>query len=123
MVDVESDGLIPGDYSMICFGAVIVEQSLDRTFYGRLKPMSDKFIPDAPVVSGFSRDETLAFEEPQLVMERLSGWVAENCPGRAMFVSGNNGFDCQFINWYFHHSTGANPWVSALPILARSIRE
>ena len=25
MVDIESDGPIPGDYSMICFGAVIVE--------------------------------------------------------------------------------------------------
>ena len=26
MVDIESDGPIPGDYSMICFGAVIVER-------------------------------------------------------------------------------------------------
>jgi hypothetical protein len=25
MVDVESDGPIPGDYSMICFGAILVE--------------------------------------------------------------------------------------------------
>jgi len=25
MVDIESDGPIPGDYSMVCFGAVIVE--------------------------------------------------------------------------------------------------
>ena len=32
MVDVESDGPIPGDYSMICFGAIIVEPSLEQTF-------------------------------------------------------------------------------------------
>ena len=28
MVDVESDGPIPGDYSMICFGAVLVRELL-----------------------------------------------------------------------------------------------
>ena len=39
MVDVESDGPIPGDYSMVCFGAIVVS-SLDRTFYGRLKTVS-----------------------------------------------------------------------------------
>ena len=38
MVDVEADGPIPGDYSMICFGAVVVKEGLDQTFYGRLKP-------------------------------------------------------------------------------------
>jgi hypothetical protein len=27
-----------------------------------------------------------------------------------MFVSDNNGFDWQFINWYFHELTGANPF-------------
>ena len=30
MVDVESDGPIPGDNSMICFGAVIVEPDLTQ---------------------------------------------------------------------------------------------
>ena len=37
MVDIEADGPIPGDYSMICFGAVVVEPSLNKTFYGKLK--------------------------------------------------------------------------------------
>ena len=60
---IEADGPIPGDYSMACFGAIVVEPSLDRTFYGRLKPISD-----------------------------------------------NNGFDWQFINWYFHHFLGKNPF-------------
>ena len=69
MVDVESDGPIPGDYSMVSFGAVIVEPALDRTFYGKLKPISDKFIPEALAVSGFTREETLAFDEPAAVME------------------------------------------------------
>jgi hypothetical protein len=30
--------------------------------------------------------------------------------GHAIFISDNNGFDWQFINWYFHHFTGSNPF-------------
>jgi hypothetical protein len=36
MVDVESDGPIPGDYSMVCFGAVLVRPGLEPSFYARL---------------------------------------------------------------------------------------
>lgn len=36
MVDIESDGPIPGDYSMISLGAVLVDTTLDKTFYGQL---------------------------------------------------------------------------------------
>ena len=110
MVDIESDGPIPGDYSMICFGAVIVEPSLEKSFYGQLKPISEKFIPEALAVSGFSREETLAFDEPPEVMNRFALWIAENSTGRPFFISDNNGFDWQFINWYFHHFVGSNPF-------------
>lgn len=27
-----------------------------------------------------------------------------------MFISDNNGFDWQFINWYFHHFLSHNPF-------------
>jgi len=47
MVDVESDGPIPGDFSMVCFGAVVVEPGLERTFYGCLRPISERWLPDA----------------------------------------------------------------------------
>lgn len=110
MVDIEADGPIPGDYSMICFGAVIVEPGLNRTFYGKVRPISDKFIPDALAVSGFSRDDTLTFDEPLHVMQAFGTWLVETCGRRAMFVSDNNGFDWQFINWYFHHFSGSNPF-------------
>ena len=110
MVDIESDGPIPGDYSMICFGAVIVEPELKRTFYGQLKPFSDKFIPEALAVSGFTREATMAFDDPKSVMESFRDWVKTECKGRAMFISDNNGFDWQFINWYFHHFLGSNPF-------------
>ena len=110
MVDIESDGPIPGDFSMVCFGAVIVEPGLNRNFYGQLKPIAETFVPEALAVSGFSREQCLDFDEPKLVMERFDAWLKENCQGRMLFVSDNNGFDWQFINWYFHHFTGKNPF-------------
>jgi hypothetical protein len=110
MVDIESDGPIPGDYSMICFGAVLVEPSLSRTFYGQLRPISARWIPEALAVSGFTREQTMTFPEPAPVMNQFQSWVAEHSRGQPMFISDNNGFDWQFINWYFHHFTGANPF-------------
>jgi hypothetical protein len=110
MVDVEADGPIPGDYSMICFGAVLVRPGLEHVFYGRLKPISDNWIADALAVSGFTREDTLGFDEPKIVMETFARWTNENTKGRALFVSDNNGFDWQFINWYFWHFTGRNPF-------------
>ena len=58
MVDIELDGPNPGDYSMICFGAVLVEPALSKTFYGQLRPISDRWIPEALAVSGFTREQT-----------------------------------------------------------------
>lgn len=111
MVDIEADGPIPGDYSMICLGAVVVRPGLDQTFYGRLRPISDKFVPEALAVSGFSRKETLDFDEPGEVMETFADWLRTTCSSnRCHFVSDNNGFDWQFVNWYFHHFLGKNPF-------------
>jgi len=110
MVDVEADGPIPGDYSMVCFGAIVVEPALDRTFYGRLKPISEKWIPEALRVSGFSRDETMQVDDPEVVMQRFADWIGAVSSGRPFFISDNNGFDWQFINWYFCHFLGENPF-------------
>jgi DNA polymerase III alpha subunit (gram-positive type) len=110
MVDIEADGPIPGDYSMVCFGAVIVEPGLERSFYGQLAPISEAWIPEALAVSGFTREQTLAFDDPKEVMQRFAGWLAKECGGRMLFISDNNGFDWQFINWYFHHFIGRNPF-------------
>jgi|SRR5882757_10746328 len=110
MVDIEADGPIPGDYSMVCFGAVIVEPPLNRTFYGKLRPISEQWIAEALKVSGFSREETLQFDPPATVMERFEAWIKANVSNRPIFIADNNGFDWQFINWYFHHFLGRNPF-------------
>ncbi|MBS0029859.1 3'-5' exoribonuclease domain-containing protein [Chitinophaga sp. 22321] len=110
MVDVESDGPIPGDFSMISFGAVLVNEQLDKTFYGQLKPISERYIPEALAVSNHTREETLAFEDPATVMLQFKNWILSVSKDRPIFISDNNGFDWMFICWYFHHFLGENPF-------------
>jgi len=110
MVDVETDGPIPADYSMICLGAVVVDESLDKRFYGQLKPISEQWIPESLKISGFSRNQTQQFDDPKEVMEKFSAWIEVSCAGTPLFISDNNGFDWQFVNYYFHHFLGNNPF-------------
>ena len=110
VVDVESDGPIPAEFSMVCFGAVVFDDRLDRTFYGRTRPISDRLVPEALAVSGFSREEHMAFEDPKVVMENFAAWLDQNSKGRPIFVSDNLAFDWQFINYYLHRFLGRNPF-------------
>ena len=110
MVDVEADGPIPADYSMICFGAVIVDEALDKRFYAQLRPISEKWIPDSLKISGFSREQTMQFKEPKSAMTEFTDWLKLNCKNHPVFISDNNGFDWQFVNYYFHHFLGGNPF-------------
>lgn len=110
MVDIEADGPIPGNYSMISFGAVMVNQNLSPTFYGKLKPISENYINKALSVSGFSREETMQFDEPKDVMLKFNVWLQQNSEGHPIFISDNNGFDWMFICWYFYHFLGENPF-------------
>ena len=74
VVDIESDGPVPGLYSMISFGAVILNRKLNRTYYGTIRPISTEWIPEALAVSGHTRDETLLFENPEVVMPAFATW-------------------------------------------------
>lgn len=109
--DVEADGPIPGPYSMVSIGSVIVRNGLKERFYSEIKPISEEWVPDALSVSGFTREETLNFpHEAEQVMIRLESWVKRNTVGRPMFIADNNGFDWMFVNWYFHRFIGRNPF-------------
>jgi len=110
VVDVEADGPIPGDYSMVSFGVVRLDRQLTTTFYGQLRPISDKWVPENLAISGHTREETLAFEDPAVVMQRFATWLQGLTKGRPRLVADNNSFDWQFVNWYFHHFTGDNPF-------------
>lgn len=111
MVDVEADGPAPGLYSMIELGAVIVEPGCSRTFYTNLKPISDDYVFDALAVTGYERSETLEFKDPCDAMIEFNQWLKQQVPnGQLMFVSDNNGFDWQFVNYYFHKYLMKNPF-------------
>lgn len=108
--DVEADGPIPGEYSMVSFGAVVVEPSLTKTFYGEVKPMSTKWIPEALAVSNITREQHLKFREPVIVMNEFADWALEVSKGRPVFVSDNPCFDWMFICYYLHKYAGRNPF-------------
>jgi len=110
IVDVEADGPIPAQFSMVSFGAVVFDDRLDRTFYGKTRPISDRFVPEALAVSGFTREQHLGFDDPKAVMENFAAWLGQQSKGRPVFVSDNVAFDWQFINYYFHRFLERNPF-------------
>lgn len=110
--DVEADGPCPGLYSMVSFGMVVVEPELNRKFYsGVMKPLSAYalWIPEALAVSGVSRKEQLDGISPQKAMINAHAWL-KSLDANVTFISDNNGFDWQFINYYFHEWIGENPF-------------
>jgi hypothetical protein len=120
MVDIEADGPIPGDYSMISFGAVLIDRSplaistnkekFDTTFFGKLHPISDQFVPEALAVSGYTREETMTFPDPLKVVQNFDLWLHEHNREQPKFISDNNGFDWMFMCWYFWHFLHKNPF-------------
>lgn len=114
VVDVESDGPIPNKFSMVCFGAVVVDHNgLNNTFYGTTKPISETYLPDALKISGISREQHLTFPDPKVTMGEFAKWLASlktNPDDSLSFWSDNPAYDWQFINYYFHMFYGTNPF-------------
>ena len=90
---------------------MLVKPGLDVTFYGKLKPVSEDVRRRR---AGGQRADTRNKRSPSRShaesCEDFARWIAADTTGRPMFVSDNNGFDWQFINWYFHEFTGRNPF-------------
>ena len=113
MVDVEADGPCPGLYSMVSFAAVLVKPGLNTWFKGELKPISKLYTETALQIIGLTREQTLKFNEPRKVMREFATWlngVDMYNKGRLMFISDNNGFDWQFLNYYFWTFYTENPF-------------
>lgn len=108
-VDVESDAQSPAVGSMVSFGAVKVSDP-SVTFYGKVKPISLEYDPEALAISGFSRHDHEGFDDPMEVMEDFAEWLNRNSDGRPIFISDNPAFDWQWINFYFHRYVGDNPF-------------
>jgi len=123
--DVETDGPIPGVYSMLSIGVAICGRDdgngfepLDpelETFYRELQPVSERFEPEALAVSGLDRAR-LAVEgaPPERAMRELDSWVRKEAGGRKpIFVAYPLGFDWSFVHYYFVRYAGGSPFGHA----------
>lgn len=117
IIDIEADGPCPGLYSMVCFGAIRVQEDLENapTFYGKTAPLDGdgyiKWIPEALAISGFSHEEHKAFPHWKIAITDFYNWVKENNKdGKATFLSDNPAWDYMWINYYCHLSGLDNPF-------------
>jgi DNA polymerase III epsilon subunit-like protein len=110
--DVEADGPIPGPYSMLSVGMAVVDH-LELTHYTEIKPISDRFVPEALAVSGLDR-ERLKREAPDAVtaMEGVARWVDSlSNLGKPVFLAAPAVFDGMFLHWYFIEFVGRDPFA------------
>src|SRR6478735_4531333 len=111
--DVETDGPIPGPYSLLSFAMVYAGRfdgsrferpsSLDSTFYRELRPISDSFEPEALKVNGLDRDRLIREgDAPESAMTAASEWVRSVANGgQPVLVAYPLSFDWTWLYWYF----------------------
>jgi hypothetical protein len=111
-VDTEVDGpAAPVKGSMFWFGAVRIDRELKTTFNGQMSPVSTYFEPKRLMISGLTREDTLKFPKPEIVIPQFVEWVKVTSDGKQpVFVSDNNGFDFALINLYCWIYANENPF-------------
>jgi Exonuclease len=119
--DVETDGPVPGRFSLLSFGLSVVgrydgrrfERSSDgASLYRELKPISENFQAEAMEVNGLDRDR-LALEgaDPSTAMAEAAAWVrgiSDEC--RPILVAYPVAFDWSFLYWYFESFGADSPF-------------
>jgi hypothetical protein len=111
--DIETDGPIPGPYSMLSF-AMVYAGTFDgrdfrspddyaESFYRELKPISDKFQPEALRVNGLDRERLLREgETPESAMSAASRWIKKIAGCHTpVLVAYPLSFDWSWLYWYF----------------------
>ena len=111
--DVETDGPIPGPYSMLSFALIEAGRfggddftrpgDNAASFYAELKPISDAFQPEALAVSGLDRERLLREGgDPSQVMMEATDWIQQRgCGGSPILVAYPLSFDWMWLYWYF----------------------
>jgi DNA polymerase III epsilon subunit-like protein len=110
-VDIEAAGPVPSAFSMLSLGAVVVDDP-KKTFYVELKPVNDKFVPDAMKVVGRTlQDFAENGRDPKEAMTEFRDWlVSVAIAAKPVFVGFNATFDWAFVNFYFHEYMAENPF-------------
>lgn len=111
--DVETDGPIPGPFSILSFALVYAGRfdghrfsapnTYDQSFYREMKPISSNFQPEALRVNGLDRDRLLVEgQPPDQAMTEAAEWIAGIVKGgKPILVAYPLSFDWSWLYWYF----------------------
>ncbi|MGO9166354.1 MAG: hypothetical protein ACLP56_05730, partial [Candidatus Sulfotelmatobacter sp.] len=93
-VDIEAAGPVPSTFSMLSLGAVVVDDP-KKTFYVELKPVNERFVPDAMKVVGRTlQDFADSGRDPKEAMAAFRDWLARVAKAaKPVFVGFNATFD------------------------------
>ena len=123
--DVETDGPIPGSFSMLSFGLAVAGtfdgETLTRggpaapSFYVELKPISSRFDSEALAVNGLDRARLIdegrdAADAMRAATEWVERLAVDHCP---VLVAYPVAFDWSFLYWYFVEFGGRSPFGHA----------
>jgi len=121
-VDIETDGPIPGRYSMLSLGMIVAgrydgesfvrSDDTAATFYTELRPISTHFDAEAMRVNRMDRDELSKHgRSPKDAMRDAARWVLDVAgDDRAVLVAYPVSFDWSFLFWYFMRWCGDSPF-------------
>lgn len=122
--DVETDGPVPGPFSMLSF-ALVYAGTFDGVrftrpstyadgFYAELKPISKQFEAEALRVNGLDRDKLVREgKEPSVAMNGASDWIARAANGgKPVLVAYPLSFDWTWLFWYFtQYASDGSPFA------------
>jgi DNA polymerase III epsilon subunit-like protein len=120
-VDAETDGPVPGRYSLLSIGACLVDDPT-VAFYAELRPTTSEADPAALEASRLSLEHLSSEgESPATALPRFAEWAERATrPGtRPLFVAFNAPFDWMFVAEALHRFAGRNPFgYAALDVKA-----
>ncbi|MBI1353447.1 MAG: exonuclease [Acidobacteria bacterium] len=121
--DVETDGPIPGPFSILSFAIVYAgsfdgctfsrPDHYDQVFYRELRPISETFEPEALRVNGLDRNGLwVVGESPEKAMSEADHWVKVIAGAASpVLVAYPLSFDWTWLYWYFiRFSTHGSPF-------------
>lgn len=125
--DVETDGPIPGPYSMLSFALVYAgsfdgkqfrrPKNLKENFYRELRPISTNFQPEALRVNGLDRDRLCREgETPEQAIHEAYEWITGIAGGaKPVLAAYPLSFDWAWLYWYFvQFSSKGSPFNHSL---------
>lgn len=111
-VDVETAGPVPGDYSLLSIGACTIYEP-QHTFYIELKPINKNVSEEAASVNNLSLEHLMIVGvKHKEALTRFEEWLIDQAAPKQqlLFVAFNAAFDWMFVNYYFYHYLGHNPF-------------